>query len=84
MQGLNRWTEWSRLLDRWGMKEPVAIFMDSAGPLNIVLAQFVYLIQPFAQGFFSREESNSLAELLEDRTQRQNFIALLRQESMGG
>jgi hypothetical protein len=80
MQGLNYWVEWSKWLEERGLKEPIAAFLDTAAPLHIILAQMVYLTQPFTESYFSREKSNSLAMLLEDGSQRREFSALLRQE----
>lgn len=80
MQGLTQWLKWSNWLEKRGLAEPAAIFLDAAGPLNLLLAQFVYLIQPFMEDFVSHEETSSLAALLENSSRRREFAILLRGE----
>jgi hypothetical protein len=81
MQGRNHWVEWSTWLESRGLAEPAAVFLDAAGPLHLLLAQTIYLVQPFLGNVMQPEESLSLAELFEDRLERQSFAALLRQEA---
>lgn len=74
------WSNWAQDLQRWGLNEPVAVFMESAGPLTIFLAQAIYFGQPFLGLAMSQERWEALAGLLEDREQSRSFIQLLRQE----
>lgn len=74
------WTHWAQSLHRWGLKDGMAFLLEAAGPLNVIFAQMVYAGEPF---FSTANPSNSwqaLAQLLEDKDERQSFAAFLRAE----
>lgn len=73
------WRIWSRALQRWGMQEWAASLLEASGPLNLVLAQFVYIGQPVFQSIFDRGHIGILADTLEDGAETQAFIDLLRE-----
>lgn len=56
-----------------------ASILEASGPLNLVLAQLVYVGQPVFQSFAAQAHVQALAETLEDRAETQAFIALLRE-----
>ena len=78
------WRDWARNLHRWGVEEWVASIMETAGPLNILAAQVVYLGQPFMKLLAPENQMNTLAEMLEDNDQRNSFINCIREADSGG
>ena len=74
------WLSWMSTLRRWGLDEIAAIFLEAAGPLNILLAQFVYVGQPFLQSAFPGRQVQVLARLLEDPEESRAFAAFLQTE----
>lgn len=75
------WSDWAQTLQRWNLKGVVALFLDAAGPVNILLAQVVYFGQPvFGQP--DRQASwQALAQMLEQPDARSQFAAYLQQEN---
>lgn len=73
------WRIWSDTLQRWGMREMVASLLEATGPLNLALAQLVYIGQPMIQSVLDQAHIQVLADTLEDRAETQAFIALLRE-----
>ena len=73
------WRIWANFLQRWGLKDLVASILEAAGPLTLLGAQMVYLGQPFFNKSFLEVHFTTLARLLEDSTQTQDFVAFLRE-----
>jgi hypothetical protein len=73
------WQIWADVLNRWGVKDLTAAFLEALGPINMLGAQLVYMGQPFLTPYFSEGYLDVLAELLEDPQETQAFIAVLRQ-----
>ena len=82
MQKRALWSKWAQHLQRWGIDEPVAVFMESAGPLTILFAQVIYVGQPFLDWAMPNERWEALASLLESREERRSFIRFLREEKV--
>jgi hypothetical protein len=74
------WEGWARTLQRWGVHEIVAALLESAGPLTILLAQFVYVGQPFLRGTYSGERLQALAKMFEDPQESRSFAIFLRED----
>ncbi len=74
------WQAWACLLQRWNLSEPVAALLEAAGPLTVVLAQCLYLGQPFLGKLLPAGQWDALAELLEEQENSRSFAAFLRQE----
>jgi hypothetical protein len=72
------WSSWAQFLQRWGVSEPVATFLDALGPLSIILAQLIYLGEPLLGR--SPLHTRSLAHMLEDQERVRQFSAYLREE----
>ncbi len=79
-QNLHIWQTWAETLNRWGVKDLTATFLDALGPLNMFGAQFVYVGQPFFNQFLPEGHLDALAGLLEDPQKTQAFISVLRQQ----
>jgi hypothetical protein len=73
------WRKWARILQRWGMNEWAASFLEAAGPLSILGAQLVYMSQPLLDGVFSKDHLSALTRMLEDKTRTQEFVTYLRE-----
>lgn len=71
------WQTWANTLQRWGLQEITAIFLDAVRPLNLLGAQVVYLGQPIFRQLVANDHLEALAKILEDPTQTQAFISLL-------
>jgi len=78
MQERSTWSSWAQFLQRWGVSEPVATFLEALGPLSIVLAQFIYIGEPLLGR--SPTKYRALAQMLEDREEVRRFTAFLREE----
>ena len=74
------WQDWAGALRRWEVKDLAASFLESAGPLSVVIAQLIYIGQPLLAGLFTKSQLGALASMLEDDEQRQAFTDLLRKE----
>jgi hypothetical protein len=73
------WMNWRSTLRRLGINEIVALLLDGAGSMNVLLAQLVYLSQPLLAGMVSQHTLNAFAQVLENPTHRQEFISFLRE-----
>jgi hypothetical protein len=74
------WESWARFLHRFEMERPVAILLEAAGPLTILLAQAVILGQPFLSDPLKREHWAALAEMLENPAEAKAFASFLKEE----
>jgi hypothetical protein len=77
------WHIWVSNLQRWGVHELTATFLETAGPLSILGAQVIYLGQPLLNIFLSSDYITALADLLDDTTQTRAFVSHLREYSIG-
>jgi hypothetical protein len=50
-----------------------------AGPLNLIVAQLIYLAQPLASNALPEDQWQALTEMLEDKNKAQSFAAFLRE-----
>ncbi|MBN2146575.1 MAG: hypothetical protein JW726_04265 [Anaerolineales bacterium] len=75
------WHVWAKNLHRWGMEDGAATLLDAAGPLTMLLAQFVYVGQPLLGRLVSPESIEALADMLEEPTQTKAFVETLREAS---
>ena len=73
------WQTWASTLNRWGVKDLAATFLDALGPLNLLGAQFVYVGQPFFNQLLPEGHLDALADLLQDPQKTQAFVSVLRQ-----
>lgn len=76
------WQLWACNLHRWGLAEWIASLLEAAGPLNLIVAQLVYLAQPLAYNALPEDHWQALTEMLEDKNKAQNFAALLREDNL--
>lgn len=74
------WPVWGGALRRWGLSHLAATIVESAGPLNVLLAQVLYFSQPLVQPAVSGKGLAALAQLLDDPQQAAQFAAFLREE----
>jgi len=77
------WEAWAHFLQRFKLDRAAALFLESAGPVKILLAQTVYFGQPLLAMAISKEECNAIAELLENTTESQSFVHFLLEEGRG-
>lgn len=75
------WPEWARLLQQSGLAEIVAVFLSSAGPLNMFLAQALYASRPFLEQPLSSQRFEALINLFEDQEESRSFAAYIRKET---
>lgn len=74
------WPRWTQKLQQWGLEHVAAALLEGAGPLNVLLAQGVYLGKPFFQGGDGGSQIQALAQLLENPQETRHFAAFLREE----
>ena len=72
------WSQWADSLKKWGMEGFAAWVLEAGAPLGVLGAQLVYFGQPLLSPLFSMEQTNALANLLEDRSQARAFIDYLK------
>ncbi len=77
------WPEWAHTLEKWGLAELIAALLEAAGPLNLFLAQAVFISQPFLSQVVPQERLSALASLFEDQEESRSFAAFIREESSG-
>lgn len=73
------WVSWSESLQRWGVDGIVASLIEAFGPLTVLGAQAVYLLQPLLQSSASGANLGALAQMLEEPEQAQAFAQSLRE-----
>ena len=78
------WINWARALQRWGMREGFASALEAAGPLSILFAQVLYLSQPLLSGTILSHSLHAFAHVLENPSDRREFISFLRETSTRG
>lgn len=79
MSDMDIWRDWSRTLQRWGIKDLAVVFLESFRPLGFLGAQILYIGQPLLKSEFSSGHLNALTQMLEDGTETQAFIQYLRE-----
>jgi hypothetical protein len=80
MEQSTYWTHWAHNLQRFGLQQAAAAFLDAAGPLNWFAAQLVFMGQPFLDGSQPEGQWQALAHLLENQSESRSFAAFLRGE----
>jgi hypothetical protein len=73
------WRHWRNTLQHLGINEIVALLLEGAGSMNVLIAQLVYLSQPLLSGMISPLALSAFAEMIENPTDRQKFISYLRE-----
>ena len=73
------WQIWARKLHQWGVEESVATLLESAGPLTLLGAQAVYLVQPLIHRFVPAGYLDALVGIFEDSTKTRAFTTVLRE-----
>lgn len=73
------WPVWATALRRWGLHGLAAGLVEAAGPLNLLLAQALYIGQPYLRASGGSGIS-ALARLLDDPRKAARFAAYLREE----
>jgi hypothetical protein len=76
------WDRWADTLYRWGLRDFAATMLEAAGPLTILGAQVVYILQPILGRWSQTGTLPQLAALLEQPDQVREFIHYLREEPM--
>jgi len=74
------WDTWAHFLQRSKLDRVVALLLEAAGPIKILLAQTVYFGQPLLTLAMPEEECNAIAQLLENTAESQSFVNFLREE----
>jgi EamA domain-containing membrane protein RarD len=73
------WRIWAQYLHKWGLAGWAASLLEAAGPLNILAAQVIYMVQPIADTVMPDNHWQALSEMLEDTKESQRFTSLLRE-----
>jgi hypothetical protein len=73
------WRHWRSTLQHLGINEIVALLLEGAGSMNVLIAQVVYLSQPLLSGLISPHALSAFAQMIENPTDRQKFISYLRE-----
>ncbi len=73
------WQQWAARLQNLGLDEVVATLLEVTGPLNFIGAQLVYVGQPVLRGLIPTHSLHTLATILEDDQNTQDFVRYLRE-----
>lgn len=73
------WRNWSSSLQHWGIQEFAASLLEASGPINLILAQLVYIGEPFFPSGGDRSNLKALGAMLEDSQETQAFVSFLRE-----
>jgi hypothetical protein len=73
------WRVWAGFLQRWGVDGLAASLLETAGPLTVFGAQFLYVAQPLLGQALPTEHFEELARLLEDSQHTRDFVNYLRE-----
>jgi hypothetical protein len=74
------WSTWAAFLREHRLDGLAAWLLEAAGPLTLLVAQFLYVGGPLFRPTFTPLQINGLARLLEDPQQARDFAAFLREE----
>lgn len=80
MENRNIWHIWAEKLHRWGVESLVVSWLEIAGPINIIGAQFIHISFPVLRDVFAEEQILALTNLLENPSVAKNFVAYLDKE----
>jgi hypothetical protein len=78
------WINWARILQRWGIRNATASFLEATGSLSVLVAQVLYLSQPLLSGAVSSRVLNEFALVLENPVEKREFISFLREAPSSG
>ena len=79
VQNQHIWTDWQKVLHRWGMEDMVATILEAVSPLNFLGAQAIYLSQPILNTLVPKDHVGALASLLENPEETKAFTTFLKQ-----
>jgi hypothetical protein len=74
------WRKWASFLQHIGAIDLSISILEMAGPLTMVAGQIVYFCQPFIRWLIPLENSQILAEMLDEPDATREFISLLKEE----
>ena len=80
MKNRNIWHMWADKLHQWGVEPFVTSWLEVAGPINILGAQFIHLSHPILRDVIAEEHINALADLLENPIVARDFVEYLNKE----
>ena len=78
MNNQNNREKWIKTLYEMRLLNLAATILEALGPMNIIGAQLVYLTQPVLSPFFTSDQSQEFAKILEDPSETALFIKALR------
>ena len=77
MQSREKWHNWAVFLRRYKLDGLASWLLEAGSPLNLIGAQALYIGQPFVG---AKNQTESIAQMLEDEDETQAFINFLRSE----
>ncbi|MEK6256543.1 MAG: hypothetical protein N2C13_04390 [Chloroflexota bacterium] len=72
---------WINNLKKRKLDHVAAMLLEALNPLNIVMAQLLYIGQPLVRGVLPQGNLFTLAGILEDPEKTSKFVELLREET---
>lgn len=75
------WHVWAIALQRRGLKDWASTFLDAVGPLTTLVAQILYIGEPWIKHAMPPADLEALINLLDDPAQAREFAAYLRGNS---
>jgi hypothetical protein len=73
------WNQWAHSLQRFHLRDFSLVILDGAGPMKVLLAQFMLAGSPFTSTG-ARSQWRAAAEMLEDQEESRTFADYLREE----
>lgn len=75
------WNGWIRAIQQRNLGGMAAFFLQSTGPLAVVMAQLVYMGQPLFATPSGDARWKALGRLLENQNSRNQFVMCLQEEA---
>lgn len=76
------WDVWAAFLQRWGLDEWAAMFLEGAGPLTILGAQVVAIARPLLAPSKTGEHLAALSRMLDAPDATRAFVTYLREADL--
>jgi hypothetical protein len=73
------WASWEQWLHRWGVQDLTTSFLEAIGPMTILGAQGIYLVQPWLYRLLPDGHLEALVEILENPDETRAFVRYLRE-----
>lgn len=72
------WETWAKSLYKWQLQQLAAAALEALGPVNLLIAQLIYISQPVLSFFLPPEDTRAFALTLENPADTALLINIIR------